>query len=217
MNFLAHFYFDKREHAPYYHLGLLLPDLIRNFVPNAKKFVWPLTEDGFELEQMRLGFRQHENRDLFFHSSAGFVHITAHLIKELRTLDITFKRDWFISHVLAELMLDRVLLMKHPTLAETLYRELEACDLNTILKIFGEENKMKVDFSQGFERFISHKYLETYRKEESIAYAMGRIASRVDIHILDTQYQEALIRLVRTQEKESIIFMDYLENAFQNT
>ncbi len=110
-----------------------------------------------------------------------------------------------------------MLLIRHPNLAKVLYDQLEACDLTTISKLFGTQEQMKSEFEKGYERFITHKYLETYAREESIAYAMGRIAARVDIHILEPHYQEALAYIVRTEEKECLTFMDYLENAFQNS
>ncbi|MBI1307845.1 MAG: hypothetical protein GC181_14675 [Bacteroidetes bacterium] len=182
MNFLAHYYFDKKTGEPYYNLGLLLPDLTRNFIKGARlKPESTYLQNPVE-KQISLGCLQHIQSDKVFHSWSGFLNLMDLSTEQMRSSGISIKRDWFVSHILVELVIDQWLLRKHPSLAIELYTDFESLDIEVILGFLAhlEINNFE-SFEKGWKHFMEVRYLESYVKTESILYALDRICTKVGL------------------------------------
>lgn len=214
MNFLSHYYFDRIKGNSYYNLGLLLPDLLRNF----GSALHHLQDDKISFSEgnfLASGFHQHIATDKIFHTTKGFVSLNKHLTERLRKSEADFNRDWFLAHILTELLLDRAILFKNPAIARQLYAELEGVDYALLKKFFSEINYPAADsFLYGFDRFMKVRYLQSYTEPESIAYAMGRIAQKMNIHISDERHKSELMIITLEFTRKIHNFMEDLEAIF---
>jgi acyl carrier protein phosphodiesterase len=181
MNFLAHFYFDKSE-DPHYNLGLILPDLYRNFVKGGR--IKESDLDSFSLQDpIAGGSRKHFESDRKFHGSEVFKRGEDSIRAELRTFKgHAFDRDFFIAHILYELILDHCLLRTQRDLASKLYSDFEVLEYQMIhefIKPFGAERADH--FLKGLDQFKSVRYLEQYHAEETIVFSLGKICNKMNI------------------------------------
>lgn len=214
MNFLAHYYYDKIDNNADYTLGLLLPDLVRNFgkplhhLPDLSIFT------SFEEKSLAQGFLQHIKSDKIFHQTEGFVLFNKQIISLLRNSGVEFKRDWFLAHIFTELMLDRVILLCHSNLAESLYAELDSIDPATISTFFRSVKYTDIiNYSIGFERFKKAAYLKSYVQPESVVFAMGKIAQKMDINISEQSHKRVMMQIIETLENKMFTFMADLSLA----
>lgn len=215
MNFLAHYYIDRKKEEPAFTLGLLMPDMLRNFLKIGTRIKDDLQHPK-GADSIRMGSKKHHESDVFFHNCEPFVQLNDQVTQKLRTSSLSFKRDWFLSHIFVELMLDRVILQNNPLLSVELYDELSQVnrwDIELYLKTGGIH---EIDlFFEGYNRFLSARYLDTYTDPDSIAYAMSRIASRMRIDISAAGQKTFLSNLAVEMEPQILNFMDFLDEAFK--
>lgn len=184
MNFLSHFYFDRESTDPDRTLGMVLPDLVKN----ARKD-WCLRPErqphlfvnDRKMHSVLEGWNRHLAVDRYFHSSAFFL-LHTQKIKELigPHLVRSVVRPSFVAHIALELMLDNLLLSQHIIKTEEFYRALAEAD-KTSLRNFLILNHISdpTPFFSFLDEFISSAYLNDYRDESHIIYALGRICMRV--------------------------------------
>lgn len=196
MNFLAHYYYDRKE-DPHYNLGLILPDLYRNFVKGGriKESELQAFPDAHPIAQ---GSQKHFESDRKFHESEVFGKGEKNILKQLRHFKgNAFDRDYFIAHILYELMLDHALLRIHPYLATELYAdfdELQMAQLSAFVEPFG---KHRVEtFLNGFEQFKRLRYLELYQREETVVFSLGKICTKMNIAPFYEDQKTFLIEMV---------------------
>lgn len=216
MNFLAHYYFDRKKGNPAFSLGLLMPDLVRNFIHTGKKTSESTQTLRGEALNIHLGSEQHHHSDKFFHSCAPFVQLNEHVIQKLRLSSLEFKRDWFLAHIFVELMLDRVILQMNPLLSTELYEDLNAIKRHEIEEYLRTVGIHEIEiFFEGFNRFLAARYLDTYTDSDSIAYAMSRIASRMHIDISDSGHKRFLSHLAIEMEPQITNFKRFLDDSLE--
>src|SRR5690606_18202249 len=125
-------YFTQNKHDPYFTLGSVLPDLIRNYRDDWR--IRPENEvnnfnKNSELISLIHGWNLHLHVDRGFHSSDFFHQQTSALRKSLvlvfRRLPI---RPFFLAHVGYELTLDRLLIHNKLIKTDQFYQELASCD-----------------------------------------------------------------------------------------
>jgi hypothetical protein len=181
LNFFAHFFTDHEEARYHYNAGLVLPDLIRNFLPGKrfrKEIVVPEHLDNDDVQELFLGSCRHLERDKQFHRSEFFKQGEA----ELRTL---FKehnlgnqipRIWLASHLVLELMLDRVLMKQHPELLDRFYESMEKTESRALDQLL-HASLQSTDpvFHSRWERFVELKYLYHYTDDDAFTYSLMRI------------------------------------------
>ncbi len=194
MNYLAHYYFDHRKKDPYFNLGLIFPDIIRNIVKGTKL---NLNMDGAlpnNEASLLKGCIQHVQSDKIFHAWEGFLHAMEYVTQRIRESEHDIKRDWFVAHILVELIMDHHLILKHPNLASNLYTDLELVDTETLVAFLARHEFSNFDrFREGFDRFLKFRYLETYRESDNIVYAMGQISTKMRLDPF-TDKQKALLK-----------------------
>lgn len=189
MNFLAHFYFDSKDENPYYNLGLLFPDLLRNFIRKAKVKYDEIesTNESDDILQLVLGCRKHIQSDLIFHQWEGFEFWNTWLLERFRnTTGITIEKDWFVSHIFAELLLDQVLILRDSDLPNSLYDSLGQTDNQTIAAFIDAQGIDRSEsYITGFSRFMEHRYLNKYAHTEGVIFALGRICENMGLPTFD--------------------------------
>jgi len=184
MNFLSHFYFDRSTNDPYLALGTVLPDLLKNankkWNPHPQKNELLFKIDPAH-QSILVGWKRHLFVDKQFHSAAFFnVHVGA--IKQVVGDILKPSKVWpsFLAHISLELMLDSLLLTEGMIDVDQFYLQLDRSDRQKIasfLKLNGIEDS--AIFFTFYEKFISSRYLYSYRDAEQIVYALNRISMRL--------------------------------------
>lgn len=184
MNFFSHYYFDRTEQASF-NTGLILPDLLRNFL-NVRL---PVLDLNFGIEtpenEILKGCLKHIERDGSFHQSEFFVQSNAQLIKMIKDNGFAeqLPRYWFLAHIMVELCLDAVLIERDVNLLHKFYNDLGETHKNPSLAKFisflGEE-KTEVFLSK-FGRFLEARYLFSYTDSSRMAFALNMISKRAGI------------------------------------
>ncbi len=178
MNFLSHYHFYKSE-DPYYNVGLVLPDLVRNI---CKTHLRPNEQyDNPIHESLGKGSRDHIEGDRIFHQSEFFRACESH-ISGLLDKQAAWPRKWFLNHLLLEIGLDRALMDLYPDLCTNFYQQLEQADikeLTSFLQVSGKEDFSK--FGQGYERFVTFRFIFDYKHNEKIIFALSRVYLRTGI------------------------------------
>ena len=84
---------------------------------------------------MNDGCNKHFASDRKFHNWMTFVELTnkdTDMIRESGDKDIN--RDYFITHIMVEILLDKILLDQNPTLADDFYAMIDSVEMDWILK-----------------------------------------------------------------------------------
>lgn len=184
MNFLSHFYFTQNKNDPYFSLGSILPDLLRNYDGSWK--IKPEKEiEKFNKSQaftsLLEGWKLHLHVDKQFHSSSSFLQESSALRKKLVSIFTRLPiRPFFLAHVGYELTLDSLLIQNGLVKTDDFYQEIGACDPSIIQNFLIDAGiKNPSGFLVFLDSFIKSKYLESYREPKNIVLALDRIGRRV--------------------------------------
>jgi hypothetical protein len=200
LNFIAHYFPASHIPSPEFHLGLVMPDLVR--ISNKSLRLKP-TYQPVKLHEapMQTGINLHVATDHFFHNTSFFHDGSAKLIGLLRSFSFQqIRRISFLGHVFLELLLDRWLLIHHPDEGEHFYHSLGQVKSSALHKLFTSQGKATYagDFEAFLKKFIGYRYLLLYPNDDELAYALTRIYFRAtglmptaDTPILKNLIQEA--------------------------
>lgn len=207
MNFFSHYYFDHIEGNHYYNTGLVLPDFARSAAGEKHiniqlKFDKLKQPDFYNLNK---GSKTHYSSDGFFHN-CSFFKDSNQLFEDL-FIEHSFPRDgqrlWFISHILFELVLDRVLIRQHRDKLDDFYASLGRVDLQVIINFLALSGKDGTDaFTRFWNGFMQAKYLQYYLVDEKLIYSLNRILLKTRQPELSQKQAEILIKIVHIAEKE---------------
>lgn len=184
MNFLSHYYFTQHKNDPYFSMGSILPDLLRNY--NGSWKIKPEKEVAKfsvnpHFNSLLKGWSLHLDVDNQFHNSTSFLQESSALRKRLFPVFTRLPiRPFFLAHVGYELMLDSLLIQNKLVNTDDFYREIEDCDPTVILDFLRTAGiKDPSGFTSFLDSFIESRYLESYSESKSIVYALDRIGRRV--------------------------------------
>lgn len=205
MNFIAHYHFTHKPGNAYHNLGIVLPDLARNFV-TAPRIKPELLQPVLQLEphkHLNEGARQHYALDKFFHNSPFFEEGYRFVKDSIHKagFDDSFTRFFFLNHIFLELMLDRYIIGKHSPAIDGFYHSLQEIEnepLSSYLELNGVETKEL--FIQRFHQFREIRYLYHYTNNEKLIYSLNRILMRVGLYGLSAHNQERLIPCIEETE-----------------
>jgi hypothetical protein len=176
VNYFSHYYFDHLQGEDLHNYGLVLPDFVRNFAKTKLKAGALVAEP--EHRMLHVGTEKHFSRDHRFHGSAWFKDAEKQLNTRLQPL---FKaqeipRYWFAAHLLAEMMVDRILMKRHPDMLNRFYEDLSQADYATV-ESFLQANKVAdtARFKDRFMRFTESQYLRQYEHNTALVYSLNRI------------------------------------------
>jgi hypothetical protein len=210
LNFFAHYYFDHELDRHPFNAGLIMPDLIRIFLPGrrfqpGKVHAAMLGETGAELFA---GSLRHLERDQLFHRSPFFTGSESQLLALFRRekLELHIPRIWLAAHLVLELMLDRVLMKQNSAALDAFYYSLNqthADDIEAFLK--ASLHNAYTDFHAGWNRFREMQYLYYYTDNDKFAYSIMRIYMRAGV---SSHWTDEQLHILQTmlEPSEAIIF-----------
>lgn len=186
MNYFAHYYFYRsKAHTAHFTAGLLLPDLAR-FSEGKKKLELqeenPLLHEK-EIEELNAGCAAHYHTDALFHSAATFDNMVGEIKTIFRQHNFSPPgfRIWFVTHILAELVFDRVLIRKYPGDVDRFYALLSQCNTPLVCKYLLACDRSNTDrFARYFEGFTSSQFLRKYVDDHEFVFALNRTMAKVD-------------------------------------
>ena len=204
MNYFSHFVFDHKLLDHEFNTGLLLPDITRKSI---KKFYSPESTDEFLSHHRSFldGCLQHYETDKKFHGSTFFskyYELLNHEISHLSDL-IEVERKWFISHIVLELLIDRVIVNFQEDLLDSFYYSLEHIDensLKTFLKFYGMKDSD--EFFVFFNHFRNAQYIYHYTDNNKFMYSLNRIMMRANVKVLSQSDNETILEKILHFEKE---------------
>lgn len=207
MNYFSHYYFDHIKGNHYYNAGLVLPDFARS-AAGAKNINIQLKFDKLnqpDFYNLNKGSKTHYSSDGFFHN-CSFFKDSNQLFEDL-FIEHEFPRQgqrlWFISHILFELVLDRVLIRNNRDILDDFYTSLKRVDLQIVIDFLAESGKDGTDkFTKFWEGFLKAQYLQYYLVDDKLVYSLNRVLQKVRQPELTTEQATILINIVHIAEKE---------------
>lgn len=214
MNYLSHFYFDRDEDNKYYNIGLILPDLARSHIPKLRINPYKnITFTTKEISSMNDGTNKHFASDRKFHNWMVFVDLTnraTDMIRESGDKDIN--RDYFITHIMVEVLLDKILLDQNPTLADDFYDMINSVEMDWILKFMRYAGLQDDELWKGqHRRFMKAAFLKNYTSIENVVAAVEQVAANIGMIELNDDQRNLLIEICETIEPELARSIDALE------
>lgn len=184
MNYLSHYYFDKDDNRPHYILGLILPDLVRTF--NRQRLHKQIIGEHWvaPIQALQEGVNKHHHIDKLFHGSKFFKTYNKKAFKELQEIELRgiTKYKHFVSHVLIEMLLDRLLLKEDVNTGFTFYSKLNATDKYIFMDYFHHIPAIKGDLEElwdFFQRFCSLKFLFDYQHNDGMILRLNEVMKRI--------------------------------------
>lgn len=214
MNYLSHYYFDRDEDNKYFNIGLILPDLARSHI--AKLRINPYKNITFttkEIASMNDGCNKHFASDRKFHNWMTFVDLTnkaTDMIRESGDKDIN--RDYFITHIMVEILLDKILLDQNPTLADDFYAMIDSVEMDWILKFMRYAGLQDDELWKGqHKRFMKAAFLKSYTSVENVVAAVEGVCANLGMIELNDDQRNLLIEICEAIESELARCIDALE------
>ncbi len=206
MNFLSHFYFDRKSDNCYLILGTMLPDLLKNADKTIVLHPEKLHHTDSAVNSIIKGWNKHLEVDRYFHSADFFLQHSHELKKLLRpAIESSPVKPFFLGHIALELILDNLLLTTQKITVDDFYDHLGGCKtpvINEFLVAAGlKDTAIFFKFYDGFKK---SRYLYTYAETQQIAYALKRICMRVWKDPFTPQHEEA-INKVLVKYRESLL------------
>ncbi|MDX5319839.1 MAG: hypothetical protein LPK45_02135 [Bacteroidota bacterium] len=197
MNYLSHHFFDSLL-DPHHNTGLILPDWSRS-ASGRRKLIWTgKDDDPLHYHAIWEGCLKHYQADDWFHDSPFFLELSAELDRtfEIFQEDGLFQsqRKWFLAHLLAEMLLDRLIIEKHPGALDHFYHDLKSVafsDLETFLLQAGKEEIGH--FPQVHKGFIESEFMRYYASDRGLVESLNRVAQRTKQVPFTEAEMEALI------------------------
>lgn len=179
MNFLAHFYTANSNIEAYKLLGVILPDVVRDFSKiHNHKIENDFSSEVLEINQMLAGINLHLKGDKAFHNHSIFLELEAQAKKSLKAqTKITVKRKFIIAHVLVELMLDQYIINNSPEKLDSFYKTLNNIELNRANLFFEALNTTEdvSHFKRNFSHFLEIKFLYHLKENEGVIFTLNKV------------------------------------------
>ncbi|WP_028298928.1 ACP phosphodiesterase [Olivibacter sitiensis] len=205
MNFLSHFYFESKNSDPEHVLGAVLPDLLK--ITHKNTHIFPekhsvLFQEPEPSRAILQGWIRHIEVDKLFHSSFFFKQKTHELKGYISpAIKNTAIRPFFLAHIALELLLDRLLMINNWVHERDFYLALKSCSrdhIDLFLVQAGIEDR--TPFFLFFDNFLQESYLGSYRRMESVTYALNQICKRIWPDTLTKEEEILLTKALRTYE-----------------
>ncbi len=203
MNFLSHFYLLSKKHSSDLVVGNLLPDVIRGF---SKLYNHHIRNKNIDYSNSFLsGIKFHIEADKLFHNSIFFKRNTFAFRNISETLDLNISKEFIVSHVLLELLIDRFIDSRDENLTKMFYTILNQSSMQHIEREVSALNipspKKIVD---NLHNFIKKEYAYMLRTEKGVLEAMNAIiGNRIGLKFEGDKWTQAII-LYQNELNQSI-------------
>ena len=214
MNYLSHFYFDRVEDNKYFNIGLILPDLARSHI--SKLRINPYRNIEFttdEIGSINKGCNRHFASNRKFHNWQVFVTLSQEATDTMRESgDKDLDRDYFLSHILIEMMLDKVLLDQNPKLAEEFYAMINSVEIDWVLKYLRYSGLQDDELFKGnHRRFMKAAFLKDYTSIKNVVNILEKVALKTGLNEFTEGQKELLAEICETLEPQLARSIDQLE------
>jgi hypothetical protein len=186
LNFLSHYILDRDKSAEHT-IGIALPDVFKHFTKEYNlHFLHSKTEDFNTLKQQDLikGIHRHIEVDGIFHESEMFKFHTK-LLEDTVFVGLeskNIKRQFFIAHIMYEIILDHYICTTHPDIIDEYYDKIKSYSENTLLEVYqiiDHTSKVPQLIQTQFEVFYKAQYIHYYKEERNIMVAIQKICSKI--------------------------------------
>jgi hypothetical protein len=196
MNYFAHgIRFVDR---PWFLAGTALPDWLsvidRRVRLRAKLILQRANGSGSIDAEMAAGACQHFEDDRWFHKTRAFAEVTAQLARLFRDflgVGDNF-RCGFLGHIASELLLDGVLIERHPELLDRYYSVFARLDAARLTEVIGDLAGQPVDVGHWLPIFCREQFLRDYADSVRLAYRLNQVLRRVKLDPLPAGIEEPL-------------------------
>lgn len=218
MNFLAHYHTTKPDIEAYKLLGVLLPDMVKNFT----KLYNHQIENDFssnvkEIQQMLEGIKLHMKGDDCFHNHSIFLDLESRA-KDILVAqeEISVQRKFIIAHVLVELMIDQYIVNNHPKSVDLLYEKLETVDMNSANLFFEALNTSEnvTHFKQNFSNFMRIKFLYKLKENEGLIFTLNIVFGKLldyDFMVQKELWNDIIEKIKENLSLQTPVLLDELK------
>ncbi len=196
MNYFAHGirFLDR----PWFLAGTALPDwlsVIDRRVRLRHKDVSERTNGSGSIDaELAAGAWQHFEDDHWFHKTRAFAEATAHLARLFR--DFLGPGDnfrcGFLGHIACELLLDSVLIERHPGLIDRYYAAFAQLDGERLSAAIRDLAGQPVEVAHWLPLFCREQFLRDYADSARLAYRLNQVLRRVKLDPLPAGIEEPL-------------------------
>jgi hypothetical protein len=197
MNYFAHAirFLDR----PYFMAGTALPDwlsVVDRRVRLRARHVAPFCDGtGTPAAELAAGVLQHLEDDAWFHKTAAFAVASAQLTVLFRdSLPADDRhRPAFLGHILTEMLLDAVLIERHPGRLSGYYAALAQVDAATIEDSANSMARHATDRLKVFiPMFTRERFLPDYLDSNRLLFRLNQIMQRVRLNPLPAGFRSSL-------------------------
>jgi hypothetical protein len=196
MNYFAHGirFLDR----PWFLAGTALPDWLsvidRRVRLRPKKVSERADGSGSIDAELAAGAWQHFEDDRWFHKTRAFAEATAHLARMFR--DFLGPGDnfrcGFLGHIACELLLDAILIERHPELLERYYEVFSRLEPASLSQAVRDLAGQPVEVERWLPIFCREQFLRDYADSERLAYRLNQVLRRVKLDPLPAGIAEPL-------------------------
>lgn len=221
MNFLSHYYLDRHITNDYFVVGVCTPDLLSIFDREVriKSKKMHHMSGTTEFDFFQTGVERHFEADKIFHSSPFFTEECKHISVELQEMfgKNEIKRSFFVSHILLELMLDKVLIKRDSGLVDGFYYHFKQVGLHHVVEMTEQLAEREVSAYHSFlQRFLQNQYLYHYSEYEYITFVLRRLLRRVGVpegtYLDEPAFVHFLAEYEERLAEKVITLFDYLRS-----
>jgi hypothetical protein len=214
MNYLSHYVFNHDIVSlpvdPDFAMGVALPDIWPRF-SRKRRLKWRAvresTPPSAPSRQLRAGLLNHAEIDNRFHVTPSFLRWQREL-KQLAPRDGLHPMVVdFLAHVSVEIALDYVLLKRAPDLTKRYYATLAEADPTATARRAGRIGAVDTrELENVIALFMEKRFLERYRTQEGLGYAVGGALSltSLDIEPPRAMIEDMLARACQCVEPETV-------------
>lgn len=218
MNYLSHYYIDNKPGNHYYNSALFIPDFARNYARGFHLIHLDLKSNE---QQLQLGCIAHLNADKLFHPSPFFKKYSEIINFELKNYEplTHLNRKWFLSHIIFEMLIDRILVKHFPSTCHSFYNDLNSIDTKTFEEFVLRYAYKNIDqFMRNFKHFCEVKYLFGYTFNDSFVFSIARVykyATTIEMNMSDKFFLKEFISKIEQQYfYDPILIITELKHVF---
>jgi hypothetical protein len=209
MNFISHYYFDRHVADNLFAVGVSSPDLLSIFLRSVRikdahvKAMSARTDLSPEQQSFLKGVIRHFDGDKVFHSSEFFfneTHLLAVMLRE-RFGKFSVPRSFFVSHIMLELIIDKVLIQRDPSILGDYYSNFEQHSPSEIAKLTEWIADAPLpNYADFIEKFMERKFLYRYTDWGYVTYVLKRILQRVGVEEMGYLESADFLEVMNTYE-----------------
>lgn len=197
MNYFAHgIRFTDR---PYFLAGTACPDwlsVVDRRVRLRARRVLPFADgSGSPDAEIAAGVLQHLEDDRRFHETRAFVEMSGEMTRLIRNVlgrEDGF-RPGFLGHIITEIILDGVLIQRHPRLLDAYYRAIAAIDAEAVQRAVNRMARGETRRLAGLILlFHREQFLRDYLDPVRLLFRLNQVMQRIRLRPLPDELADAI-------------------------